>query len=210
LARWPIAKPRDWTDRVHAPQTEAELDAVRRAVRRSSPFGSSEWPRTTAQRLGLHGRKWDASQIRSGLRHSTTGIAEMLAWDRTHDWVLHRFFNDLARITIHFSAGRPSLAEIAALRRCLPQFRDIAPAAVKEKIAGSRTLSLEVMPTPGARKLVEALQNEGLQALADDVSYVSYLPHDRTIDCALIIEDDAESAAVAQSMIAAGVPVEDI
>ena len=35
------------------PQTEAELDAVRRSVRRSSPFGSSEWQRTTAQRLGL-------------------------------------------------------------------------------------------------------------------------------------------------------------
>jgi len=53
LARWPIANPRDWTDRVHAPQTEAELDATRRAVRRSGPFGSSESQRTTAQRLGL-------------------------------------------------------------------------------------------------------------------------------------------------------------
>jgi hypothetical protein len=53
LACWPIARPRDWTDRVHAPQTEAELDAVRRAVRRSYQFGSSEWQRTTAQRLGL-------------------------------------------------------------------------------------------------------------------------------------------------------------
>ena len=53
LAGWPIAKPRDWTDRVNAPQTEAELDAVRRAVRRNSPFGSPEWQQKTAQRLGL-------------------------------------------------------------------------------------------------------------------------------------------------------------
>jgi putative transposase len=53
LARWSIATPRDWTDRVHGPKTEAKLDAVRRAVRRSYQFGSSEWQRTTAQRLGL-------------------------------------------------------------------------------------------------------------------------------------------------------------
>jgi len=68
LARWPIAKPRDWTDRVHAPQTEAELDAVRRAVRRNSPFGSSDWQRTTNHRLALQtkprprGRPWKSSQ----------------------------------------------------------------------------------------------------------------------------------------------------
>ena len=53
LAQWPIARPRDWTNRVHAPQTEAELDAVRRAVQRNSPFGSPQWQQKTAQRLGL-------------------------------------------------------------------------------------------------------------------------------------------------------------
>ena len=138
------------------------------------------------------------------------GIAKMLAWDRTHDWVLNRFWNDLTRVTIHFSEERPSLAEMAAVRRCLPQFRDLAPSAVKEKIAGSRTLLLGAMPTPEARTLIEALQNEGLQVVADAASFVCYLPHDRTTDCAWLIEDDAESAAVAQAMLAAGVPVQDI
>jgi REP-associated tyrosine transposase len=53
LARWPVPRPRDWVKRVNAPQTEAELEAVRRSVRRGSPFGNPDWQRTTAQRLGL-------------------------------------------------------------------------------------------------------------------------------------------------------------
>jgi putative transposase len=53
LARWPVPRPRDWTEHVNAPQTDAELEAVRRAVRRSSPFGNSDWQRTIAKRLGL-------------------------------------------------------------------------------------------------------------------------------------------------------------
>jgi putative transposase len=52
LAPWPIPRPRDWTARVNTPQTEAELEAIRAAVRRSSPFGGSEWQRATAQKLG--------------------------------------------------------------------------------------------------------------------------------------------------------------
>jgi putative transposase len=53
LARWPVPRPRNWLELVNAPQTEAELEAVRRAVRRSSPFGSPDWERSTAQRLGM-------------------------------------------------------------------------------------------------------------------------------------------------------------
>jgi putative transposase len=53
LARWPVPRPRNWVELVNAPQTDAELEAVRRAVRRSSPFGSPDWERSTAQRLGL-------------------------------------------------------------------------------------------------------------------------------------------------------------
>jgi putative transposase len=53
LARWPVPHPRDWIARVNAPQTEAELDAVRRSVRRGRPFGNPDWERMIAERLGL-------------------------------------------------------------------------------------------------------------------------------------------------------------
>jgi len=53
LARWPLARPRSWLAHVNTPQTDAELDAVRRAIRRSSPFGEPGWQTKVADRLGL-------------------------------------------------------------------------------------------------------------------------------------------------------------
>jgi putative transposase len=53
LARWPLPRPRGWVAYVNAPQTEAELEALRRALRRSSPFGNPEWQQTIAKRFGL-------------------------------------------------------------------------------------------------------------------------------------------------------------
>jgi putative transposase len=53
LDAWPLPMPSDWVDIVNTPQTEAELEAVRRAVVRNSPFGSPEWAAITAEKLGL-------------------------------------------------------------------------------------------------------------------------------------------------------------
>ena len=53
LDAWPVPCPDGWTDHVERPQTEAELAAVRQAVRRDSPFGSAAWQQETAKRLGL-------------------------------------------------------------------------------------------------------------------------------------------------------------
>jgi putative transposase len=53
LAQWPIARPGDWLTRVNRPETEAELEAIRRAVRRGQPYGSKSWCERTIKRLGL-------------------------------------------------------------------------------------------------------------------------------------------------------------
>ena len=54
---WPVTRPlpcgSDWAQHVNRPQTEAEIDAIRRAIRRGSPLGSPTWVNETAQRLGL-------------------------------------------------------------------------------------------------------------------------------------------------------------
>jgi len=52
LARWPVPRPTDWIEHVNAPQTEAELNAIRRSVVRSRPFGEAEWTLKTAKSLG--------------------------------------------------------------------------------------------------------------------------------------------------------------
>ncbi len=53
LDAWPLATPADWVELVNTPQTEAEVDAVRRSVARNRPFGSDSWTTATAQQLGL-------------------------------------------------------------------------------------------------------------------------------------------------------------
>jgi putative transposase len=53
LHRWPLPEPSQWLRLVNRPQSEADVKAVRHSVRRSTPFGSSEWQVRTARRLGL-------------------------------------------------------------------------------------------------------------------------------------------------------------
>jgi|ERR1017187_8049423 putative transposase len=49
----PIVKPKNWLEWVNEPQTEAELESLRRCILRGAPFGSESWEKRTAERLGL-------------------------------------------------------------------------------------------------------------------------------------------------------------
>ncbi len=53
MAAWPLARPTDWLTLVNQPQTDAEVEAIRRAIRRGQPFGSANWVQQTARCLGL-------------------------------------------------------------------------------------------------------------------------------------------------------------
>jgi putative transposase len=53
LHRWPLHEPADWVRLVNRVQSEAELKAVRHAIRRGAPLGSPQWQRRTAAKLGL-------------------------------------------------------------------------------------------------------------------------------------------------------------
>ena len=53
LAAWPSPRPAYWLDSVNAPQTEAELTALRRCVNRGSPYGTQSWTERTITSLEL-------------------------------------------------------------------------------------------------------------------------------------------------------------
>ena len=53
LSDWPLPRPRQWVERVNRPQTDAEVNAIRRSVVRGQPFGSPNWVQRTAKALGL-------------------------------------------------------------------------------------------------------------------------------------------------------------
>ncbi len=53
LSPWPVDRPRQWLQWVNRPRTDAELEALRQCVGRNRPYGSADWQRRTAARLGL-------------------------------------------------------------------------------------------------------------------------------------------------------------
>ena len=53
LSDWPLPQPASWLQYVNQPQTESELIAIRRSVKRGQPYGGDRWVRATAERLGL-------------------------------------------------------------------------------------------------------------------------------------------------------------
>lgn len=53
LAAWPLSRSRRWAEFVNEPQTEAELEALRRCTKRGQPYGSEAWIERTARKLNL-------------------------------------------------------------------------------------------------------------------------------------------------------------
>ena len=53
LTTWPLPQPANWVEIVNQPQSEAELAAIRRCIRRGCPYGSDGWTQHAAKSLGL-------------------------------------------------------------------------------------------------------------------------------------------------------------
>jgi putative transposase len=51
--QWPVTLPDDWLGMENRPQSDGELEALRRSVRRGAPFGDEAWTRRTAAKLRL-------------------------------------------------------------------------------------------------------------------------------------------------------------
>jgi putative transposase len=53
LSKWPLPRPHKWRAMVQRPQTNSELEALRRSVNKGIPYGSETWVKKTAKHLGL-------------------------------------------------------------------------------------------------------------------------------------------------------------
>jgi putative transposase len=53
LVDWPVDRPRDWTDWIHEPQTDAEVEALRQAIAKGKPFGQAQWQKKVIDLLGM-------------------------------------------------------------------------------------------------------------------------------------------------------------
>lgn len=52
LSPWPVARPGNWLELLHAPAKD-EVEGIRRAIKRSQPLGTVSWMAETATRLGI-------------------------------------------------------------------------------------------------------------------------------------------------------------
>jgi hypothetical protein len=57
LADWPILRPDNWIEIVNAPDSEAEVNDLRRLLRLNQPVGDADWQIAVAPYLGLTLRK---------------------------------------------------------------------------------------------------------------------------------------------------------
>src|SRR4051812_13013140 len=108
-------------------------------------------------------------------------MAPVLAWDRSHDWVVHRFCRARTRVTIRFRGTSPSVTELVSLRRCLPDLRDMAPAALRAMIGECGKFSPGILESIEAIQFTKSAEKEGLHVVAEDASFIGYMPFDRTI-----------------------------
>lgn len=53
LSRWPVPEPAHWLRLVNTPQTQGDVDALRKSMERGQPFGGERWVRQMTTRLGL-------------------------------------------------------------------------------------------------------------------------------------------------------------
>ena len=53
LSTWPLPRPARWTQHVNQPQSEEELEAIRRRIRRGRPYGGDAWTERIAHKIGL-------------------------------------------------------------------------------------------------------------------------------------------------------------
>jgi putative transposase len=53
LAPWPLPRQASWIEHVNEPQTELELQSLRRSVQRGVPFGDESWLKRAVAKLGL-------------------------------------------------------------------------------------------------------------------------------------------------------------
>jgi putative transposase len=53
VKNWPVDPPSDWKAWVNRPETAAELDALRKCVKRGRPYGDARWEGRTAKLLSL-------------------------------------------------------------------------------------------------------------------------------------------------------------
>jgi hypothetical protein len=126
------------------------------------------------------------------------------------EWTVHRFYDDLRRVTIVQSPSQSLAPWLAKLRQLLPEMLSgKAPSEMLEEVRKSGRIELGTLDGRIAWSINQKLSQHGYEVALEDVSRVGYLPVQLIggQQMALIIEDEGESEAFSLDLIARGASV---
>ena len=111
-------------------------------------------------------------------------------WDGSEDWSLSADYNPQSNVKIIFSGNKPTIKEIAAVRKLITAYQNIPIIEVKSLLSHRKEIDLGILSSMEANRITEFAVKLDLTIVAIDCSYTSYLPINRTTNQALLITDN--------------------
>jgi hypothetical protein len=135
------------------------------------------------------------------------GCNKMNSWNRSDEWEIQQTFTHQARLVVVIPGADNRASSLAALRRCVPQLRELSIPEMMRRISSSGEIDLGDIAGYGAHCLAEKLEKQGVAVKVTNTSHTDFLPINRTNGSAWLIEDPVEAKRIVEDMIAAEVPV---
>ena len=132
-------------------------------------------------------------------------------WDGSQSgWVLLRVNHQTLAVVVTFSAGGPTLREVAAMRATVPAFAAMPPSDAFASLKGRSRVSLGDFESKEGRNLATRCKQNGLVVEVAATDKSSYLPFNEQSNQCLIIEDNFLAEQICQQAISQGIRVKHV
>src|ERR1051326_972499 len=101
-------------------------------------------------------------------------------WDIRAGWELQIYHTTMTALKVVFADNRPSVKEMVSLRKLIEEYRYLSPSELRDRVGNVSALDLGSFPPKEAQALQIRGQEYGLDLVASDASYISYLPTNGT------------------------------
>ena len=129
-------------------------------------------------------------------------------WDGTEPgWTVVRHTEDRERLTVVFSQGGPTVAEMKALRSVDPALQAKPAAALMAELKGLAALCLGEFESRSARERRQRCDAAGLRIVCDGYQAVNHCLINEQTHMFLLIEDHLIGERVAEEALRQGLPL---
>jgi hypothetical protein len=130
-----------------------------------------------------------------------------MTWDRSRPWCVQRHEVNRRNVRVQFAGTRPTIEELAAIRKAFPELANLAPAALLSQLGDSGQLDLGERGGIEAQALKKAATRVGSATTLENKTRIEFSIIDESGPSAWLIEDEVELLRTVEEMVAAGVNV---